>query len=37
MKLIASDSSDVLNFIIEDTEYLKLKVVFLVSDIGHEE
>ena len=34
---VSSSSSDTLNFIIEDTEYLKVKITFLVSDIGHEE
>lgn len=33
---VSSASSDSLNFIIEDTEYIKVKVTFLVSDIGHE-
>ena len=31
------DSSDILNFTIEDTEFVKVKVIFLISDLGHEE
>ena len=34
---MSTSSSDVLNFVIEDTEFIKIKIIFLVSDIGHEE
>ena len=34
---VSTSSSDVLNFVIEDTEFIKIKIIFLVSDIGHEE
>lgn len=37
LSFIPSSSSDSLNFYIEDTQYIKVKITFLISDVGQEE
>lgn len=37
LTFMPSASSDSLSFYVEDAEYIKVKVTFLVSDVGHEE
>ena len=37
LTFISSAGSDTLNFVIEHSEYVKIKITFLVSDIGQDE
>ena len=36
LTFVSSAGSDALNFIVEFSEYIKVKITFLVSDIGQD-